>query len=115
MSMLDDLIPTESSTFEEILNTLLKGDKDLDLKTHIHNPKNLAILKSIADYLKNELKDIDEKQEIANIIYNFLETFLRYMISFDRLSRKEIIKAIASSEKELGDDNFTKKIINEVK
>ena len=49
-----DLVPTDDDlTFEKILNALLDGDKNLDLKTHINKPKQLAGLKIISDVLKD--------------------------------------------------------------
>lgn len=76
---------------QEILNVLLEGDTNLDLKTHILKPKQLSSLIVFANYLKSiELKNS------AKLINDFIETFKRLMVSYKRLSRVEIIKAVSS-------------------
>ena len=86
-----DLTLTDDDlTFEKILNALLDGDKNLDLKTHINKPKQLASLKIIRDVLKGA-----KCPTSSELIDAFTEKYLRYMVSFRRMSRTETIKAIS--------------------
>ncbi len=104
-----DLTPSDDDlTFEKILNALLDGDKNLDLKTHINKPKQLASLKIIEDVLK------DAKCGKAGELVNaFTKKYLRYMVSFKRMSREETIKAISEPREEMKPtkkDRYSKKI-----
>ena len=86
-----EMIQTKDISLQKILNNLLDGSKDLDLKTHIHKPKQLSALITFANYLKSiGLKDT------SVLIIDFVKEFLRKMVSYKRLSRIEIIKAISS-------------------
>lgn len=97
-------------TYQEILNNLIT-DKDLELKTHIVAPKQLASLKIIADYFKQL-----ELDSCSELLQNFIDTLNLYMVSYKRLSRKEIIKAISSQEIENDlDDNKNKKLIRNLR
>lgn len=94
---------------QEILNVLLEGDNNLDLKTHILKPKQLSSLKVLADVLK-----ISEYPKSAALIESFLMTYLRYMISYKRLSRGEIIRALTTNVQEADTEGF-KKLITDMK
>ncbi len=61
------------------------------MKTHIIKPKQLASLKVFSQLL-GTLKFTQSKK----VIENFIKIYLRYMVSFERQSRKEIIKAVSS-------------------
>ena len=86
-----DLKEISEKSLQDILISLLEGDKDLDLKTHILSPLNLARLKMISFFLK-----LQDYPDSSNLISEFIKTLNRYMVSFDRLSRTEIIKAVSS-------------------
>ena len=104
----DDMIEAHDISLQQILNNLLDGSKDLDLKSHIFKPKQLASLNILADLL-NRLKYTKSNK----VIIDFINIYLRYMVSFDRLSRKEIIKALSNlAEKE--NENL-KKLTNNLK
>lgn len=80
-------------SYQEILNNLL--DKtDLDLKTQIQRPKDLATLKTLALYFKSL-----ELTESGDLLILFIEILNTYMVSFNRESRKEIIRAISNIKK----------------
>ena len=100
-SVFDDLIESHDVSLQQILNNLLDGTKDLDLKTQIFKPKQLASLKILTELL-GKLK----YKESNKMLESFIKTFLRYMVSYQRQSRKEIIKALSSlietENKELG-------------
>jgi len=90
MSVLDEIIKTEEISLQQILNNLLSGDKDLDLKTHIHRPKQLASLVVMSNHLDDTGFDGS-----AKLIDKFINKYSRYMVSFKRMSRIEIIKALS--------------------
>jgi len=82
-------------SFISVLNNLLNKD-NLEFKTHIFKPKQLAVLKIFSGLLKDNNFPIS-----SSIITNFIEYYLTYMVSYNRESRKEIIKALTH----LIDDN----------
>lgn len=99
----DDLDDMDDISFQRILVNLLKGDKDLDLKTEITKPRELAKLKLLSEFLKDskmiktgsyiggrEDNEEEKKEE------GFIGIYLRYMVSKDRESRRETIRAIQS-------------------
>ena len=108
-SAMGDLTLTDDDlTFEKILNALLDGDKNLDLKTHINKPKQLASLKIIQDVLKSAKCD-----KSSELIDSFTKKYLRYMVSFQRMSRTETIRAISEPREEMKPtkkERYTKKI-----
>ncbi len=91
MGSMDDLLPAKDLTFQEILQTMLDGEENLDLKTHIFRPKQLAGLNIIGDLLHGM-----KFERSSRIIGVFIEIYLRYMVSFNRMSRGEVIKALSS-------------------
>lgn len=98
----DDLEDYSDISYQQILISLLKGDEDLDLKTEITKPRELAKLKLLSEFLKDS-KMIKTGRYIGGEIngdkemkMGFIEIYLRYMFSKDRESRKETIRAIQS-------------------
>ncbi|MEM1793272.1 MAG: hypothetical protein QXE92_03430 [Thermofilaceae archaeon] len=90
----EELKPVEEITFEKILGELIKKDENLALKSHVPNPLALDVLKVVQLLLeKRNLK------RSSQIIEWFIEYFLVYMISKDRLSRQEIVKAVSEMAK----------------
>lgn len=86
-----DMVEANDISLQQILNNLLDGSKDLDLKSHIFKPKQLASLNVLSDLLKRL-----EFKKSSKVIMDFIGIYLRYMVSFDRLSRKEIVKALSN-------------------
>jgi len=103
--VLNELMEIQSSSFKEILNDLLDGDENLDLKTQIFKPKDLASLNVISVLLENM-----GFNKSSNLIMQFIEVYLRYMVSYKRLSRSEIIKAISNVAQEISKSDSTSKI-----
>jgi len=96
-----DLEDINEVSIQEILINMLDGEKNLDLKTHIHKPKQLSALVILSKYLKD-----NNCVKSSKLLDAFLLKFLRYMVSFDRLSRIEVIEAISSAlERELKKDS----------
>lgn len=92
MGTFNELEETSEVSLQDILINMLDGEKDLDLKTHIHKPKQLSALFILKNYLKTNQCKVSSK-----IVDDFIKQYLRYMVSFDRLSRTEIVKAITSA------------------
>lgn len=86
-----ELVEATDISLQQILNNLLDGSHNLDLKTQILKPKQLASLKVLSELISN-LK----YTKSSSIIESFIKTYLRYMVSYERQSRKEIIKALSS-------------------
>lgn len=90
----ETLQPTRKDiTYQEILSKLLDS-QDLDLKTQINRPKDLATLKTVAIYFQSLLL-----KESGKLLEVFIEILNTYMVSYNRASRKEIISAISNVEK----------------
>ena len=106
---MDEIIPTKNYSLQKILNNLIQDDDNIDLKTHIFKPKQLAGLIVIQEYLKSI-----ELTQSSKLIKTFMKHFKRLMISYKRLSRIEIIKAISSmleKERLTNAEKMTTKII----
>jgi len=67
----------------------MDGEKDVDLKTEIRKPRALAVLNVMKDFCENK-----KLSRSAKLLQKFTEYYLRYMISFNRQSRGEIVEAI---------------------
>jgi hypothetical protein len=86
----DDFVQAgQEETAEKILVKLL-DDKGIELKTEIRDPRALAQLSTLARWL-----ELEKMSQSAKIIDDFVDYFLRYMVSKDRQSRKEIVKALS--------------------
>ncbi|MGV9141362.1 MAG: hypothetical protein ACOC1X_00325 [Promethearchaeota archaeon] len=83
-------------TLQQILNALISYDKNLDLKTEIYRPKSLAALNVVQQYLKQK-----KFTKSAETIGTFIDVFLKYMVSYKRQSRSEIVKAFQFSNEAL--------------
>jgi len=84
----------EGEEFYDILKDLVNIDKNLSLKTEINRPRNLAILKIISEYSQSLNLERTNK-----LLESFIEIFQRYMVSYKRGSRTEIIEALKSKAK----------------
>lgn len=104
----NDMDSLHELDLNEILNNMIDGTKDVDLKTQILKPKQLASLKILSDFLSSNNLTLSD-----NIIKEFLEIYFRYMFSFERQSRKEIIRAI-SYQMEIRAKNLVNKITEKV-
>lgn len=94
---LNELSEAKGLSIQEILNNLLDGESNLDLKTHIFRPKDLSALYVLGSYLNR-----NKATHSSEIISEFIQVYLRYMVSYKRLSRIEIIKAITNKLEDKG-------------
>lgn len=102
MTDFEDLIKdSENSEYYDILTTLISGDIDIDLKSDIKKPQLLTVLMSISNYAETTL----ELPRSAKTLKTFVKQYLRYMISYNRGSREEIIRALIGWVKHLDEDN----------
>jgi len=95
-------------SLNEILSLLIDGTKDIDLKTQINNPRPLAGLFVLANLLQQK-----NMEQSSLLIKDFLNTYFRYMISYNRESRKEIIKALMNKY-EVETKDVTQKLIKKL-
>lgn len=79
----------EESEFHSILMKLMDGEKDIDLKTQIEKPRLFTVLTVYQDFIKDKNLSLS-----ANLVQIFIKHFERYMISYKRESRKEIVEAL---------------------
>jgi len=91
MEELVEMFKDKKISFQEILLSLL-DEEDLEMKTEIHDPLGLTALKILQEYLEK-----CELSKSAKLIDIFTEYFLKYMVSYKRKSRAEIIEAISKS------------------
>lgn len=87
--LLDFFIEGNNKGYQEILNVMLEAGDDLDLKTHVTKPKKLASLYTFQEYVSVNIPSTSVLLDIFTVKY------LRYMVSFKRMSRIEIIKALS--------------------
>lgn len=104
-----EMIPTKDISLQEILNNLLDST-DLELKTEIANPKRLAILTTFSEYLQ-----ANYFPKTAKTIETFVELYLTYMVSHNRESRKEIIRALTTMIRESESVGLGKKLTTDLK
>lgn len=87
----DHMIRTEKIEPEEILNSMLKSDENLALKSDIENPSYLNIIRMLHLYLEKKGFPLS-----AMVLEWFIQGYLEYRISNKRQSRKEIIEGITA-------------------
>ena len=86
----NDLKPAvDDLSLNKILISLISDKKNISLKTELHNPLGLSVLNMLADYFESKDYPIS-----AGILRDFIETYMEYMVSYKRKSRKEVIKAL---------------------
>ena len=107
--MFKEIIPKTDLSLITTLNNLLDSENNLHLKTHIHKPIHITILTLIADYIK-----LSGHKPPSDLLFNFIENFLENMVSYKRLSRTEIIKAISSLQQTKDDLTNTQKLITQI-
>ena len=91
-----DFLGEEGVGAGKILSDLL-NDKNIDTKTHIVSPVTFAILESVVDYL-SEVQIFAKKKglkETSKFLDNFIFKLKKFLVSWQRLSRKEITETLA--------------------
>jgi uncharacterized protein YdaL len=75
-------------SLEKILGNLL-DTKDIELKSEINDVASISVLKTLGDYLKSKKLPIS-----STYILDYIHNFLKYMVSYKRKGRMEIIDAV---------------------
>lgn len=86
-----ELKDSSELSIQDILVSLISDKENLTLKTEIHNPRGITALSLLKEYFKGIKCSVT-----ANIIGKLIDVYLEYMVSYNRKSRKEIIKALSS-------------------
>jgi len=86
-----ELMSADDITAEKILQYLLTSDKHLAMKSHVKDPVALAIYRAYMSHMKS----LKLKRSQA-VMKEFLTAYLEMMVSYNRMSRTEIISALTS-------------------
>jgi len=107
-----ELFSDEEVSAEKILSQLL-SNKNINLKTHILSPVEMAILESYIDEIDKQRVFAKEHgyKQTARFLKNFTLKFKEFMVSWKRLSREEIISALAEIRKEKTGRNFAERLL----
>jgi hypothetical protein len=109
--LIREIIPKSNLSLITTLNNLLESEHNLELKSHIIRPLELTVLGFIAEAIK-----MYGFEESSILIDNFITRFLKNMVSYKRLSRIEIIKAISNLQETTNDDlTNAQKLITPIK
>lgn len=81
----------EGKDLTDAVKLFSKGGNNIDLKSEVDNPLNLAMFNAIADFL--EEKNFDQSKKVFKTI---IDKLLRYRISYKRKSREEMSEALKS-------------------
>jgi len=94
MPLLEELMPIEEESVEKILVRMLDG-QDVELKTEYHDPLRVSLLETLADWLEAE-----GLTSSAQLLKDFLKHYSIAMVSNDRKSREEIVRAVSELRKQ---------------
>lgn len=90
----------DETSLKDILKSLLDADNDLELKTQVIVPKDIAGLQVLVEALK-----IYELEDSSKLLEEFIIYYLKLMVSYQRRGRKEIVDAVSGlmeRERQLG-------------
>jgi hypothetical protein len=106
----DDLEDEEEETsLKDILKSLLNADSDLELKTQVLVPKDVAGLQVIASILR-----MYKLNGSAQLLETFIEYYLKLMVSYQRRGRKEIIDAVSGLMERERQLKFSQRLTSDV-
>jgi len=84
------LLNVRNVSYQQILNNLMDSSHNINLKTRIPKPENLAILHSLGGiYAGSKLR------ESAGLVNGFIDIVKEYWISKNGEGRKEVVKALS--------------------
>ena len=89
--LFDGMDEVDDISFQQILNNLLNAENNLNLKTQVNKPKQLASLFILSKYLEK-----NNFENSGKLLESFINIFLEYMISYRREGRKEVIRALTN-------------------
>jgi len=107
-----EIFSEEEINAEQILSQLL-SNKNINLKTHILSPVEMAILESyIAEIEKQRVfTKTNGYKQTARFLKTFTLRFKEFMVSWKRLSREEVIQALAEIRKEKTGRTFAERLL----
>lgn len=107
MEEIDDLMKKgDTASIEKIMDKFIVADKNLILKTDIENTKNFTLLKTIASDLRTK-----KLKRSAKTLETFCDWYIKVRVSNKRLSRKEILEAIAAIKREQSQSTIGAKLL----
>lgn len=92
--MFEGLEKFDDESIHKFIGALLDA-KDVDTKTEIENPLNMARLIGIAEWL-----EAYEMNKPAKFLRAFIKSYNTFMISKDRKSRQEVVSVLGEGMKE---------------
>lgn len=103
---------TGSVDANAILRDLL-DDKNIDTKTHILTPVEMAILDAYVDYITDMIVFCKTKglRRTAKFLSKFLIQFKKYMVSWKRLSRTEVTNTLSAIQQRETGTSFVSKLL----
>lgn len=90
----------DETSLKDILKSLLDADNDLELKTQVIVPKDIAGLQVLVEVLK-----MYKLEDSSELLEGFIVYYLKLMVSYQRRGRKEIVDAVSGlmeRERQLG-------------
>lgn len=92
---------------------ILTTEENVDMKTEIHHPLMLALM----DAVRERLEDLDYNKS-SKFMERLVNRYKKYMVSKDRKSRNEILKALknlAGREESVEGNQSLKELMTEVR
>ncbi len=93
VEFIEKIFKGRSKSPEMILSEMIEP-QNIELKTEISQPINLAKLSTIAEACRHE-----KLERTARVIDYFVEKYLRYEVSHNRESRREMIEGLKAIER----------------
>lgn len=93
--ILDDLMTYDEESYQKILLSLMANDENISMKTEIQRPLNLTRLVTFAFWL-----NMEGEPDAAQAVELFVNKYQVFMVSNQRKSREEIIRALTEAVKE---------------
>ena len=98
MEQLDEMRVETDTTPEQILKSLISGKtENIDLITEINSPITMSQFEVLIERLNHA-----GCNESAKMITAFISAYKRYMVSYNRQSRREIISALGQGMGDFG-------------
>lgn len=110
-STFDELLKDETLDANAILHELL-DPKNIDMKTHIADPITFAMLEAIISNLE-DLFSTAKKAKMPltkKILRDTIKHLKMYLVSWKRLSRKEITETLQKTKEEDNSRNIFQKL-----
>lgn len=94
--LMSGFIPDADMSIQQILNSLMSNDINLEMKTEIKKPQRIAAIKSFTKLLNHKGLELSSE----TLVY-FIREYLTNMVSYNREGRREVIKALVGMLNEI--------------